>query len=256
MKFSIITPTYKRSDSLTKAVNSVLAQTYPNWEMIIVNDSPEDTSYTEFEKNITDKRIRYFKNGQNAGVNYSRNFALDNLSTDSSFVIFLDDDDWLAKDALGHFANLIKEKPRENWFVANRALKDGGPLTFATKNNEHYAYAWNYLISKKFKGDATHYIKTNIVKNIRFSKSIRQGEEWLFFYQLGRRSKFYYRNHDSTITEGYNRMHGLNFRLRTKSEQFKTLIKIISEGARLRIVHRPSFLIYICLRFARLLFKP
>lgn len=255
MKFSIITPTYKRSDSLTRAVESVLHQTHADWEMIIVNDSPNDASYDSFEKNIHDNRIKYFKNENNLGVNYSRNFALDNLSADSDFIILLDDDDWLAKDTLENFVGIIKERPAENWFVTNRALKSGGPLTSAPKNNSHYSYAWSYLILKKFKGDATHCIRTSVLKNIRFSKSIRQGEEWLFFYQLGLKNKFYYSNHNSTLTEGYNRVYGLNFRERTRSEQFRTLVKIINEGSELHLLSHPTFLIYLFMRFIRILVK-
>lgn len=256
MKFSIITPTYKRSAELGRAVQSVLTQTYAKWELLIINDSPDDNSYANFSEDIKDSRIRYFRNEQNMGVNYSRNFALDNLSADSDFVIFMDDDDWFANDALENFVGIIKERPSENWLVTNRALKSGGPLTSSPKNNSHYSYAWSYLIFKKIKGDATHCIRTSALKNIRFSKSIKQGEEWLFFYQLGLKNKFYYSNHDSTITEGYNRAYGLNFRERTRSEQFRTLVKIINEGSELHLLYHPTFLIYLFIRFIRILVKP
>lgn len=255
MKFSIITPTYRRGDFLTRAVESVIHQTYTDWEMIIVNDSPDDLGYASFEKSISDPRMIYLKNEQNMGVNYSRNFALSKISSNSDCVIFLDDDDWLAKDTLENFVEIIRERPDENWLVTNRALKSGGPLTSAPKNNSHYSYAWSYLIFKKFKGDATHCIRTSALKNIRFSKSIRQGEEWLFFYQLGLKNKFYYSNHDSTITEGYNRAYGLNFRERTRSEQFRTLVKIINEGSGLRLLYHPTFVIYILMRLLRLMLK-
>ena len=101
--------------------------------MIIVNDSPDDVNYTSFERAIIDPRIIYLKNERNMGVNYSRNYALDNLSINSSFIIFLDDDDWFAKDTLLNFKKIITENPKENWFITNRANKNGGHLTFALK---------------------------------------------------------------------------------------------------------------------------
>ena len=79
MKFSIITPTHKRSHLLTRAVSSLQAQTHTDWEMIIINDSPGDTSYNDFVSSINDSRIRYFVNSSNRGVNYSRNVALEKL---------------------------------------------------------------------------------------------------------------------------------------------------------------------------------
>ena len=88
MKFSIITPTYKRASLLERAVQSVVRQTYANWEMIISNDSPDDPSYKTFLSSERDSRIRYYVNDMNRGVNYSRNFALDNVAKDSDWVVF------------------------------------------------------------------------------------------------------------------------------------------------------------------------
>ncbi|MFA5997305.1 MAG: glycosyltransferase family 2 protein [Candidatus Paceibacterota bacterium] len=261
MKFSIITPTYKRADKLTRAVESVLNQTYTNWEMIIVNDSPDDVSYSSFENSISDPRIIYLNNEQNSGVNYSRNRALDNISKDSDWVIFLDDDDYFATDALTTLHDLIQNHLNNKWFVTNRAQSNGSSLTHFPASDTSYPYAWDYLITKKCKGDATHCISTSLIKNIRFSKHIKQAEEWLFFYQIGLREQMFYHNHNSTLTDGYNESSGLNFRKRTAPEQLKTLFAIKLEGFRHNLIWRPTFLIYLSLRFVRigvksLSFKP
>lgn len=283
MKFSIITPTYKRADKLVRCVNSVFGQTYQNFEMIIINDSPDDSPYNDFEKNITDSRIKYFKTEKNMGVNYTRNFVLDNLSSDSNYVIFLDDDDWFANDTLSNFEKLIKENPNENWLVTNRAYEDGKPLTFAPKNNTHYDYAFDYLICRKFIGDVTHCIKTNEInaakafsdssdrkherllscfsrstsqkKNIRFSKKIKQGEEWFFFYQLGLKNKFFYTSHNSTFSEGYDMEQGLNFRKQSKVAKIKNTSRLFIEGVRIGIAYHPSFLLYIKVKILITIFK-
>lgn len=255
--FSIITPTHNRADKLTRAVESLLDQTYTDWEMIIVNDSPSDTSYESFASAINDSRIHYFVNEKNYGVNYSRNRALDNVSPDSNWVIFLDDDDYLTPDTLATFRELITSHPNEKWFVTNRALTSGKSTTNFPKNNTRYSYAWNYLITKKCKGDATHCIETKLIQKnkIRFSKHIKQAEEWLFFYQTGLRTKMFYHNHNSTLTDGYNPETGLNFRKRTSGEQLKTLSAITSEGYRLRLLHHPTLLVYLFMRLIRILVK-
>lgn len=252
MKFSIITPTYKRSDMLIRAVKSVLDQTYTDWEMVIVNDSPDDTTYDSFEKTITDPRIIYLKNTQNAGVNFSRNRALDNLSKDSDWVIFLDDDDYLAPDALETFSKLIATHPDNKWFVTNRAYANGNPLTNFPKSDSAYSYAWDYLILKRCKGDATHCMATKSIANIRFSKHIKQAEEWLFFYQVGLKNKIFYHSHNSTFSDGYNEISGLNFRKRARMEHLKTFFTIIREGYDLRLLYHPTFLIYLFMRIMRL----
>lgn len=255
MKFSIITPTYKRGEKLTRAIQSVLAQTHADWELIIINDSPGDASYRDVVSSIQDPRICYYINDKNSGVNFSRNRGLDALSADSRWVIFLDDDDYLAPDALATFRNLINTHQGSQWFITNRAYKDGKPLTSFPLSDKTYSYAWDYLIFKKGKGDATHCIKTELLHHVRFSKTVKQGEEWFFFYQVGLKEKLYYHDHNSTITEGYDAQAGLNFRKRTKKELFLTVTSLFYEGLYEYHLYYFSFLLYVSLRFIKILVR-
>jgi len=255
MKFSIITPTYKRADKLIRAVNSLRNQTFGDWEMIIVNDSPTEPDYDKFERTINDPRIRYLKNTKNEGVNYSRNRALDEVSIHSDWTIFLDDDDYLAPDALETLHELIRTHGGITWFVTNRAYKDGTPTTNFPKSDKKYSYAFDYLILKRCKGDATHCIETKKLGEIRFLKHIKQAEEWFFFYQLGLKNKFYYHDHNSTITDGYNEATGLNFRKRNRKNELKIISVIAYEGAVKGIIYHPTFLIYLFMRLIRIIIK-
>ena len=254
MRFSIITPTHKRADNLARAVQSLLQQTYTDWEMIIVNDSPHDRAYQHFASSINDARIHYHVNDTNKGVNYSRNRALAAVSSDSKWVLFLDDDDYFAPDTLATFAELITSHKNKKWFVTNRALVNGTPVTKFPRDNVSYSYAWSYLILKRCKGDATHCIETKLASSIRFSERIKQAEEWFFFYQVGLRSRMYYRDHNSTITEGYDAKGGLNFRKRTFGDQLETLSILFYEGIEKGLVYRPTFGIYIFLRMLKKIF--
>lgn len=254
MKFSIITPTFKRSSELTKAVTSLLNQTYTDWELLIINDSPTDEGYFNFTSSLNDSRIRYFVNDRNRGVNFSRNFGLDHLSADSKWVIFLDDDDTLAPDTLKNFHKLILLHGEEKWIMTNRALKNGKPLTIGAIDENTYSYFWNYLLFKKIKGDATHCIETKLITqhHIRFLKHVKQAEEWFFFYHLGRYTHIFYSDHNSTITDGYDAQSGLNFRKRTFEEKYETLAKIFYEATATKIVSA-QFLLYMSLRVVKLL---
>ncbi len=255
MKFSIITPTYKRRDLLERAIQSVLHQSYTDWEMIIVNDSPEDPSYQGFTTSINDPRIHYLVNGANRGVNHSRNRALDNAAKDSEWVIFLDDDDFLASDALETFRALAIAHQEIKWFVTNRAYSDGTLVTKYPKTETWYSYIKDVLILKRCKGDVTHCIKTSLLTKIRYSKYIKQAEEWIFYYQIALREKIFYHNHNSTLTDGYDKVSGLNFRKRTHAEQLETLRAFIREGHELHLLHHPTFLIYLTMRLFRIILK-
>lgn len=240
-----------------RTVNSVLQQTYHDWELIIINDSPFDTAYQKFSSSINDPRIHYHINSTNKGVNYSRNLGLEKASADSAWTIFLDDDDYLAPDALSTFYELIITNEGKKWFVTNRAFANGKPVTNYPRPETSYSYIWDCLILKRCRGDVTHCIETKTLTqhNIRYSKLIKQAEEWIFYYQISLHEKLYYHDHNSTITDGYDVHNGLNFRKRTRGEQLETLGKFIYEGKELNILLHPTFWIYICIRILRLIIK-
>ncbi|RLC38340.1 hypothetical protein DRH27_02470 [Candidatus Falkowbacteria bacterium] len=88
-KFTIITPTYNRAYILWRAIQSVLAQTYPFFEHIIVDDASSDDT-EKLVKQFSDPRIKYFKLDKNSGPSAARNFALEKAKGD--LVAYLDSD--------------------------------------------------------------------------------------------------------------------------------------------------------------------
>lgn len=200
MKFTIITPTYNRPNNLARAVDSVLSQTYQDFKIIIVNDSPE-CDYTTFENvYLNNEKVLYFKNEKNMGVNYSRNLALEKAKDmGSNYVILLDDDDWLYPDALENI-NKILEVEKCEWLVTNRTAGDTN-LTKVKKVKERYNYFCDMLMLRNIYGDATHTIKTNTAVKHRFCQHVKNGEELYYFAQLP--FDFVYRGINSTDSNGY-----------------------------------------------------
>lgn len=90
---SIIMPSYNTGMFIAAAINSVVSQTYTNWELIIVDDCSTDNTDLIVKK-LNDNRIRYFKNDNNKGASISRNRAL--KKANGKWIGFLDSDDlWL-----------------------------------------------------------------------------------------------------------------------------------------------------------------
>lgn len=89
---SIIMPSYKCGRFITESINSVLSQTYSNWELIIVDDCSLDGT-TEIVNALmnTDARIKLYQNKNNSGAAISRNTALRNAQ--GRWIAFLDSDD-------------------------------------------------------------------------------------------------------------------------------------------------------------------
>lgn len=89
---SVIVPMYNAEKYIIETIASVQAQTYQNWEMIIVDDCSTDTSADIVKKMMmNDARIRYYKNDVNYGVAQSRNVAIS--KAEGRYIAFLDDDD-------------------------------------------------------------------------------------------------------------------------------------------------------------------
>jgi glycosyltransferase involved in cell wall biosynthesis len=94
-KVSIVIPTYKRPHLIGRAVGSVLNQTYQNFEIVIIDDSPNDDT-EKVAKGFNDKRIKYVRNKIRRGFIGAKNQGVKETSEKSKYVAFLDDDDeWL-----------------------------------------------------------------------------------------------------------------------------------------------------------------
>jgi teichuronic acid biosynthesis glycosyltransferase TuaG len=92
---SIITPSYNSSKFIPDTLNSVLAQTYQNWEMIIVDDVSNDNSIEVIEEYLKkDSRIKLVQLKNNSGAAVARNTAIN--AAEGRFIAFLDSDDlWM-----------------------------------------------------------------------------------------------------------------------------------------------------------------
>lgn len=100
---SVIMPTYKRSEKLTRAIESVLAQTYKNLELLLVNDNePEDAYTQELKERVscynTDERFKLIIQDKHINGAVARNVGI--RQAKGEYIAFLDDDDWWKCDKL------------------------------------------------------------------------------------------------------------------------------------------------------------
>ena len=95
---SIITPSYNTAKYIGKTIESVQAQTYFDWEMLIVDDCSSDNTDEVVASFLSDTRINYIKNDYNSGAAVSRNRAL--REAKGRWIAFLDSDDLWAPDKL------------------------------------------------------------------------------------------------------------------------------------------------------------
>ena len=97
---SIITPVYNSEDYLRTCLDSIIAQTFTNWEVIVVDDGSTDNSFEicrEYANN--DNRFRIYHK-ENGGVSSARQYGVDQLSEESAYSIHVDPDDWVEPQML------------------------------------------------------------------------------------------------------------------------------------------------------------
>lgn len=118
-KVSVIIPCYKQASFLSEALQSVVSQTYENWECFIVDDgSPDDTKEIAEKWCNKDSRIHYL-NQQNGGLSSARNFGIQNAKSD--FILTLDADDKYEKTFIEKALKIFDENSKigvvSSWVV-------------------------------------------------------------------------------------------------------------------------------------------
>lgn len=124
---SIITPAYNSDRFIRQTMDSVLAQTYENWEMIIVDDHSTDKT-VEYVKDYQkrDPRIKLFQLNKNSGSAVARNTAMRNAK--GRYIAFLDSDDMWYPEKLEKQIRFMQEKDIAFSFTKYRLMEEDGTV--------------------------------------------------------------------------------------------------------------------------------
>ncbi len=106
---SIVIPYYKKKEYILKTINSILNQSYDQYEILIIYDDENFSDLSYLEKLFkSEKKIRIIKNAQTIGAGFSRNRGIDNAK--GEFIAFVDADDTWSKYKLENQMNFMKKK--------------------------------------------------------------------------------------------------------------------------------------------------
>lgn len=136
---SIILPTYNRQQFIIEAIESVRAQTYSNWELIVVNDQSTDNT-CELIKDLGDDRIRLHNTTKRLGITGSRNEGL--RLTKGNLIAFIDSDDLWATSKLEKQVNAFAKYPEAGLCMTGgyNFKRPGEPWEFFYKHTEGEKY--------------------------------------------------------------------------------------------------------------------
>lgn len=124
---SIIMPSYNTAQYIAESIRSIQAQTYMNWELIIVDDCSTDNSL-EVICSFDDPRIKLLKNERNSGAAVSRNYAL--REAKGKWIAFLDSDDTWASEKLEKQIKFMKKNDYSFTFTDYRICLNGAWMPY------------------------------------------------------------------------------------------------------------------------------
>lgn len=178
---TIITPSFNSKNCILSTFNSVIDQTYTNWEWIIVDDNSTDGSF-EYLKEITkdDKRITVLQTPVNSGTAVARNIGLKNAS--GRYITFLDSDDTLDPNYLENQLDFIK---------------DNGPLISAGYRRQAEHTCTDFLVPENvdyktaLKGNPLSCLTTmfdrSIITDDLFPEDLMKCEDYVFWLNILKR---------------------------------------------------------------------
>lgn len=179
-KVAIITPTYNRAHTIVRAILSVQAQTFSNWEMIIRDDGSTDNTAEVVAPYLSDTRIRYLPRKENKGVNTTRNEALDAISEAVTVVTFLDSDDTLVVDALEKALAVMAQEPDYAWFNFPARDEAGNTRTHLT-SPDLIGTPDVFIKGTEIGGEFVQFLRRDAAQQLRFVDGLNgyEGIAWI-----------------------------------------------------------------------------
>ena len=197
MKISVIVPVYNAEKYLHRCVDSILAQTYTDFELLLINDGSKDSSGSICDEYAAkDSRIRVFHK-ENGGVSSARNVGLDNAKGD--WVAFADSDDFVDNDWLSIYISNIND--------VDLVIQGYSNDIYLKENNFDYKGKVIDVVETLYKKHTLGFLHVKlfnnlIIKNnrVQFNENIsfREDEDFVLKYL------FYIRNVKSVKKGGYN----------------------------------------------------
>lgn len=204
-EISIVMPAYNAEKTIGEAIDSVLSQTFSDFELIVINDCSKDsTSIILSDYANNDKRVKVFTNEVNSGVSKTRNFGIE--KAEGKWIAFLDSDDVWREDKLEKQVALMRDNNAVISYTASAFIDEYGNrysyIMPAEKTTDYKTLLRKNLIScssamvradvmKKYTmpNDNMHedyYVWLNILKSEKYAYGIN---EPLLIYRLSKSSK-------------------------------------------------------------------
>ena len=228
---SIIVPIYNTEKYLRQCLDSILNQTYTNFEVLLVNDGSTDSSGMICQEYVeNDSRFRYFEK-ENGGASSARNLGLERSG--GAYITFIDSDDWVEPNYLDVLYTALKENDTDVaistykrfaqdgvFYLRSYSREDDEFLNIGTRSRDSFLEILPRLgeLDHSFYSISSKLIKREIIGNLLFDEQVSYAEDLNFFFYLylGVESVVYvrdytyvYRTHDASTSQNVNELQAL-----------------------------------------------
>lgn len=210
---SILVPVYNAEKYLRQCIDSILAQTYRNLQVVIVDDGSKDNSLSICQNYASkDPRVEVYHQ-ENQGVATTRNQLLKKVKGD--YVLFIDADDWMDIEMVSQLVSLSNTS-KADMVMCDRVVNDEKPSEIETKVFEldRRKAVEDFLYHKYFTGSLWNKLfKSKDLDGIEFHKEVSYGEDALFCWQILKKARtvtvtnkqpYHYRINENSLSKTYN----------------------------------------------------
>ncbi len=236
---SIIMPSFNTGKYIMQTIESVMAQTYKNWELIIVDDCSDDNTDEVVKTCLSDARIHYYKTGKNSGAAVSRNTAL--RMAKGKWIAFLDSDDLWMSEKLEKQISFMKINSYFFSYTNYEEIDVDGKWTGVRVTGPRkvtktgmYNYCWPGCLTVMYDADQIGLIQIeDIKKNNDYAMWLKVCQkadcylldECLAQYRKGRKG--------SVSTHSIKTMIGWHYKLFREAEKLSVIHSLVNTGRNL-----------------------
>lgn len=185
---SVIIPVYQAENYLTYCVESILNQTYENFEILLVDDGSEDGSsklcdmYSQKYSNV------FCIHQKNQGVSKARNQGIDNAR--GEYILFVDSDDFIETNYLEMALRIFEDYKADMYICGYQSVRNNGKIKEKKYNPSIEERVWKHdeignIVMKLFASTTLHAVGTKVYKkNIIDKQGIKFNEKWKYYEDI------------------------------------------------------------------------
>jgi teichuronic acid biosynthesis glycosyltransferase TuaG len=171
LKVSIIMPSYNAEKTIKASINSVIAQTFVNWELIIIDDASQDGTVSAI-KEQKDPRIILLENAQNSGAAEARNCGINHAK--GQWLAFLDSDDLWHEDKLQKQIQFMEETGAVISYTATAYMSEAGEISgYILRAEKQLSY--KELLKRNLMSCSSVMVRRDVMRRDTCTKIMRCG---------------------------------------------------------------------------------